>query len=232
MIRILYVLVLAVATVATALSAPPEVPLVIDAPKGEVTELKLKIAKGTEIGYSITGGPALFTEVISPNPDYRVFWLVNKSGGQLWVTWWTKGETAYSITEINKGVAPPPPKPVDPVVPDPVVPPVDPLKTFRVFIIFESGDTITPQQNGILTGGVVENWCLANCTGGKAGFRRRDKSISGEGDPSMNEFWKAVQPQITVTPCIAMERNGKIVIDNLSATPAAQVEALSKYRGK
>lgn len=120
----------------------------------------------------------------------------------------------------------PPPKPVDPKVE-----PVQPAKSLRVFLVFESEDSLTPAQRGVIYGKVVEDWLNANCTGGKAGWRRRDKDSPGEADPTMAALWSAVQPKVTATPCVAVERDGKVELIDLGANPAKMVEVLNSYKG-
>lgn len=133
--------------------------------------------------------------------------------------------------DTGTGPRPPPdPKPPEPKPPEPKPP--DTLTSFRVFLIMESADKLTAEQRGIVYGKVVEDWLNTNCTGGNAGWRRRDKDTTGENDKPMAPLWAAIQPQITTTPCIAIERNGKVDILPLDATPSAQVETLKKYRGK
>lgn len=123
--------------------------------------------------------------------------------------------------DAGQGPIPPPPKPVDPP---------KPTKSLRVFLIFESADTITAAQRAVLYGKVVEDWLTANCTGGTAGWRRRDKDSPGDADPTMAAMWAAVKPNVTVTPCIAVERDGKVDLINLEATPAKMVEVLNTYK--
>jgi hypothetical protein len=131
---------------------------------------------------------------------------------------------------VKSGKSPiPPPDPVDPVKPDE---PVDPLKTFRIIFINESSDQQRPEDRAIMTGKVVEDWMIANCTGGRAGFRRFDKDITADDDKPFAALWAAVKPVVTVVPCVAMERNGKVKIVNLEATPAKMIEVFEAYRGK
>lgn len=131
--------------------------------------------------------------------------------------------------EAGEGPRPPPGPGPDP---GPKPPDPQPVTSFRVFLIYESADNLTPEQRGIIYGKVVEDWLNANCTNGNKGWRRRDKDAPGENDPSMAPLWAAIKPKITSTPCIAVEVNGKVDIIPLDATPAAQVETLKKYRGK
>jgi hypothetical protein len=139
--------------------------------------------------------------------------------------------------DVVIGKAPqPPPVPPGPVPPIPPVPPdpkpPGPVTSFRVFLVFESADNLSASQRGVVYGKVVEDWLTANCTGGKNGWRRRDKDAPGEADATMAKLWDAVKPAITVTPCVAVERNGKVEIINVEANPAKMVEVLSTYKGK
>lgn len=106
-----------------------------------------------------------------------------------------------------------------------------PVTSFRVFLIYESGATYPQAAINVLYGGQVEEWLTANCTGGKSGWRRRDRSLGGENDPTFAAMWAAIQPKLTTHPCIAIEVNGKVEIIPLEPTQAAMVEKLKTYRG-
>lgn len=131
---------------------------------------------------------------------------------------------------ITQGEPPVPPGPTPPGPPTPG--PVDPLTSFRVIFVYESEMNLTTDQRGVIYGKATSDWLDANCTGGKAGWRRRDKDAPGENDPTMAAFWKAVQDAKPSTPCIAMERNGKVEIQNLTTPAAKQIEVLAAYKGK
>lgn len=121
--------------------------------------------------------------------------------------------------------------PQPPPGPDPQPPP-GPVVSFRVILGYESGQTMTAAQNSVLYGKVVEDYLTANCTGGKAGWRRRDKDSVGDADPTMAAMWNAVKPAITTVPFAAVEVNGKIEIIPIEPTPAAMVAKLKTYRGE
>lgn len=112
----------------------------------------------------------------------------------------------------------PPPKP-------------EPVTSFRVIFVYESGDLLTAQQNSVIYGKTVENYLNAKCTGGKAGWRRRDKDAPGENDLTMAALWAAVKPKITTTPCVVVAINDKADIIPLSSTPADQVAKFKEYLG-
>lgn len=131
------------------------------------------------------------------------------------------------IVRLLFQVGPAPPKPDEPK-------PIDPkpaVTSFRVFLIYESGATYSSAVNSVLYGSVVEEWLNANCTGGKAGWRRRDKDLSGDADPTMAAMWNAIKPNVTTIPCVGVEVNGKVELIPLEATPAAMVKKLESYKG-
>ena len=142
-------------------------------------------------------------------------WGVDKSGRPV--------KLATFQIAANLGPQPPPVDPNKPKPPEPKPPVV--VTSFRVILVYESADTLTAAQNSVLYGKEVENWLNANCTGGKAGWRRRDKDLSGENDPAIVAVWDAVKaefapPKNTKTPAVAIQVNDKIDIIPLAATPS------------
>lgn len=135
--------------------------------------------------------------------------------------------------DVNGGQGPiPPPKPVDPDKPKPVDPVV--VKSFRVIMVYESGDTLPAAANSVLYGKAVEDFLNANCTGGKTGWARRDKDATGEYDADRQAVWNAVKdefgpPKNTKTPALVIQVNDKITIEPFAATAAATVTLLKKY---
>lgn len=171
-----------------------------------------------------------------------------KSGG-IWKKHKTDKPTTYRFSAVGKGVANveffwaeggavktkkiaieclgarPPPTPPDPKPPEPV-------KSFRVIFVYESADLLTTAQKGVVFGLSVETWLNANCTDGKNGWRRRDKDATGGKDTEvMNALWAAVKPKVTVTPCVAVEVNGKVDLIPLESTPVLMVAKFNEYRG-
>lgn len=154
-----------------------------------------------------------------------------KEGSVTISAWGVSGTRAKKIAELTVQVGPrPPPKPDDPKPkPDePDVKPV-PVTSFRVFLVYESAQTMTQAQTNVLYGNVVEEYLNAKCTGGKAGWRRRDKDADGDADATMAALWKAVKPKLTTVPCVVIEVNGNAEIIPLEATPAAMVAKLDTY---
>lgn len=128
--------------------------------------------------------------------------------------------------DVDDGSGPQPP----PVPPEPKPP--EPVKSFRVVFVVESGALLTAAENSVVYGKAVEDYLTAACTGGRAGWNRLDKDNAGADlDPTMRALWQAVRPKVTATPCVAVAVNEQVDIIPLAATPAAMVETLKKYAG-
>lgn len=155
-----------------------------------------------------------------------------KQGNVTISAWGVADGRAKKIAELTIQVGPRPPPDVKPdPKPDPKPDdPKPPVTSFRVILGYESAATMTQPQVNVLYGSVVESWLNENCTGGKAGWRRRDKDAAGDADPTMAALWKAVQEKITAVPFAAVERNGQVEIIPLEATPDAMIAKLTKYR--
>ena len=137
-------------------------------------------------------------------------------------------EIVHGLIDAGYDDGPPPPKPPDPGPPEPSP---KPAGAVRVIMVFESEDTLTRGQRAVVYGKEVEDWMTTNCKEGKNGWRRRDKDSPGDADPTMAALWAAVKPKITRTPCVAVERDGKVELIDLGETPAKMVEILNKYKG-
>jgi len=136
-------------------------------------------------------------------------------------------DTGAEAVTIGAATPGPPPGPAPGPGPDP---PPGPLASFRVVLVYESGDSLTAAQRAVLYGRAVEDWLTANCTGGAAGWRRRDKDAPGELDPAFAPLWAAVKPKITTTPCLVIAQNDRVTIEPPPATPEAAVALLAKYK--
>lgn len=123
-----------------------------------------------------------------------------------WMVVGDKVETAKSekIAELVLSVDGAKEEKVEPK-PEPKPPAVT---SFRVILGYESGSTMTQAQTNILFGNVVEEYLNVACTGGKSGWRRRDKDADGNADPLMSQFWQAVQSASPAVPFCAIEVNG------------------------
>lgn len=140
----------------------------------------------------------------------------------------TEAEAKRVQFQVGQMPIPPPkpPKPDDPVVP---------VKSFRVIFVYESGDTYTAAQNGVLYGKAVQDYLTAKTTpeGGLAGWRRYDKDVTTANEqPIMAALWTAVKPKLTVIPCMVVEVNGKAEILALPANSTEALATLKKYGGQ
>lgn len=223
-------------------AAPPEVPPTLKVKPGQVIAITVKTDKKIGITRNFGATDGFFGELVSP-PGTRQFMfqapLPDEKGvytgkPQYVIGWWTEGELEGVSTTITIDVpAPLPPTPPVPPGPNPPVPPApDPLKSFRVIFIFESADNLTPAQRAVVYGKVTEDYLNANCTGGNKGFRRRERNAPSESDATFSALWEAIIKYPFTTPCVAIERNGKVEIVPLEANPVAMVETFKKYVGK
>lgn len=142
-----------------------------------------------------------------------------------------KARTLFKkVFVVGKMPQPPPePKPDDPEPKPPEPKPA--VESFRVIIGFESGVVVPPNVISVAHGKVVEEWLTANCTGGKAGWRRRDQNLGSENDPKMASLWNAVKDAKPTPPFFAVEVNGKVEVIPFEKTPEAMVAKLNTYRG-
>lgn len=136
---------------------------------------------------------------------------------------------AQIILRVN-GARPPPDPPKPPEPPVPPKPPA-PAKTFQIILVYESGDTLTAAKTSVLYGRAVEEYLTAHCTGGKAGWGRRDKDQDPAADTSpLKDLWAAVKPAVTSTPTVAIAVDSKVTLEPLPASTADMVKLLDKYR--
>jgi len=128
----------------------------------------------------------------------------------------------------------PTPKPPEPKPPEPTPQPV-PVTSFRVLFIVERMANLTPGQNAVVHGAVVERFLddRTTRTDNTRGWRRIDPHANTDGDtPTMNALWASVKPSITAVPCVAVEVNGKVEVIPLEETPAKMVAKLRSYLGE
>ena len=128
----------------------------------------------------------------------------------------------------------PTPKPPDPKPPEPTPQP-QPVTSFRVLFIVERMANLTPGQNAVVHGAVVERFLddRTTKTDGTRGWRRIDPHANTDGDtPTMNALWASVKPSITAVPCVAVEVNGKVEVIPLEETPAKMITKLRSYLGE
>ena len=109
-----------------------------------------------------------------------------------------------------------------------------PVTSFRVLFVVESAETLTAAQSGVIYGRAVSDYLTARTTpeGGKPGWRRLEKDDTAESEtPTIKALWASVRPQLTATPCVVIEVNGKATIDVLPATPEAAIKLFKQYAG-
>lgn len=227
-------------------AAPPDAPSTLAVAPGGIAEVVVKVPAGKEVGYKLVSPPGtsapLFRELKADAPGERVFWFSSQSGGNFSVVWWTKGETTGAVTAIAVGAAPPPGPPVPPgpgpKPPEPPPPAPLPVTSFRVALVFESGPdkVLPPKQSAAMFARSVEEYLDANCTGGRAGWRRRDRDVVAVGDDTaeFKAFWDKARPQSQAAPCVTFEVNGKVLpAEPLPADTAALLALLkSKKEGR
>lgn len=237
-----------------SVAAPPKVPDPIKVGVGEDYQVEITVEQGKKGAFApgFDTKYCLFFRGYSTDPTKMSFLVRPKVKGEFRVVFWTIGEEEFSTLVINKdegpptpvppnppGPTPPGPTPPGPTPPGPTPPPI-PVTSFRVFLVFESGATLTAGERAILYGNVVEDYLNSACTGGKDGWRRRDQNAPGESDPTMTAFWKTVQASAPKTPCIAIAVNDKVYLEPIDKpdgkggrvlmTPAEVVELLKKFR--
>jgi hypothetical protein len=150
------------------------------------------------------------------------------------------GEATVSAWGVAKGnpvklasfrvvanTAPQPPPDVEPKPPAPVA-----VSSFRVFLVYEAGATLTAEQYGVLYGVDVEKALVAACNIPNASaWRRLDKDANPATLPAgLKEAWTAAKPAITAVPCIAYQVNEKVTIEPLPPTSPDTTAQIAKYR--
>ena len=127
------------------------------------------------------------------------------------------------------------PKPVDPVVPVvPVEPEPEPVRSFRVIFVKESGSTLTAAQTAIPGAKAIREYLNAKTTveGNLPGWREYDPQQNTKNEqPTMAAMWAAVHPKIQVIPCLVVEVNGKVTVLNYPANAEAALKTLKQYGG-
>lgn len=132
---------------------------------------------------------------VPPLPIVQVQVFANGSGRANLTAWGVdaKGKAKKLVSiliEANRGPQPPPPVPPGPVPPGPVPPgptPPSPLPSdkLRVLTVYESADTLTAQQNGVMRSTIA--YGAINQAGGE--WKVLDKDIDVSAEPPT--FWRA-----------------------------------------
>ena len=233
---------------AIGFASPPEVPATLKVKPGQLVRVVVKADAG-KLGSAknFKDEEAFFGELVSP-PGQRQFVFQAPTDGkrvQFVISWWTAGELDGTTTTIEiEGVAPDPdPKPVPPKpVPPGPDPDTTPVTSFRAILVYESGQTLTAAQNGVLYG-VALQVALDTAIGGSAGtdpkfaWRRLDKDANPATLPvGLREMWTAAQKSIKESgsqlPVIAIQVNDTITIEPLPTTGQEAADLVKKYRRK
>lgn len=153
---------------------------------------------------------------------------VRLEGGKL------RTRTARLVVVIGDAPpAPPGPAPPGPKPPGPTPPP-EPVTSFRVLFVWESGTPLTAAQNSVVNGLATAKFLDAKTspTDGGRGWRLYDKDRPTANDTATwNALWAAVKPKVTAVPCVAVEVNGKVDIIPLGATTADMLATFNTYLG-
>lgn len=208
----------------------------VTSPDSFTVPVKLIELKPKEAVIGIRAGNTVPDRHESPDTPSVAVWAVN-TGTATVAAWGVRDGRAVKLAtfrvDANVGPRPPPKPDPDPPGPDPKP---TPAKSFRVIFAVESGATLTTAQSGIIYGAAVEEWLIKNCTGGKDGFRRRDKDNPTVTGKELNEIWMAAHPLVTTTPVAIVEKNTHIEIIPLEATPEKMIVVFQEYldgkRGK
>lgn len=124
----------------------------------------------------------------------------------------------------SEPIVPPDPKPPEPPQPQPV-------KSFRVIFVKESGQTLPAEQTAISNARTIRDYLGAKTTseGGLPGYREYDpqQNVSNE-QPTMKALWAAARSSVTTVPCIVVEVNGKA---SVIPYPKNTADALKVLKG-
>ena len=122
-----------------------------------------------------------------------------------------------------------PPGPVDPVVPTP-----QPVKSFRVIFVKESGQTLNADQTAIPGAKAIRDYLNAKTTveGNQPGWREYDpQQTTANEQPTMAALWEAVKPKLQAIPCMVIEVNGKVTVMPFPASVDEALTTLKKAGG-
>ena len=133
---------------------------------------------------------------------------------------------------IVLGKPTPTPTPVPPKPDDPLP---EPVKSFRVIFVKESGSTLPSEQTAITGSKAVRDYLSAKTTpdGSLSGWREYDpqQNTSNE-QPTLKSLWAAAKSSITAVPCIVVEVNGKVSILPYPKNTAEALKTLKDIGGQ
>lgn len=213
----------ALVSAAVLLAGPPEVPPELTVGAGKIKEVVVKPDAGKDFGFRLVGGNAAFREMKADDPAQRVFWLIPETDAPLSIVWWTVGEKASAVTEVNKGgkppvppgPTPPGPNPPGPNPPGPTPTPPAPINAdgLHVLVVFETAeaDKLTRDQLNTIFGQDFYDLLNAKCPLGPDGkkhtWRVFDKDTPTAGD---DPVWAdAMKRQRTELPWVIVSNPQK-----------------------
>lgn len=229
---------LALSLVAAAASGAEPIAKQNPVKAGGFATVTLKLEKGESAIFEISPDPV--EEITYETADLVTTHFSGLAPSYAVTAWVTNFETRKQykrklIVSFAQNPQPPPrpdvdPKPKPDVDPVPPPKPIDPVKSFRVVMVFESGKRLPAKQEAVATGAEVEKWLNANCTGGKAGWRTRDPNSPGDGDPAFAKLWDFI---VTSGPkknsFLAVERNDVVTFIDIT-DPATVLAEFAKIR--
>lgn len=130
----------------------------------------------------------------------------------------------------------PPPEPgpgPEPKPPDPKPP--EPVKSFRVIFVKESGSTLPPGQTSIPGAKVIREYLNAKTTkeNGVPDWREYDKDQNTANEYSgLKALWGAVKHKIETVPCLVVEVNGNATVMPYPSDVDAAMKILTDAGGK
>ena len=114
------------------------------------------------------------------------------------------------------------------------VPTPEPVKSFRVIFVKESGQTLSAGQSAIPGAKEIRDYLTAKTTqeGNQPGWREYDPQQQTTNEqPTMRALWEAVKPKLLPAPCMVIELNGKATVMPFPTSVAEAVETLKKSGG-
>jgi hypothetical protein len=160
--------------------------------------------------------------------DALIVW--GKAGGLTAVSaWGVIDGKAKQLLALSFIVGPAPPGPG----PDPQPP--QPVTSFRVIFVKESGQILNAQQSSIPGAKAIRDYLARKTTpeGGLQGWREYDPQVNVTNEqPNMKALWQAVQPKITTVPNVVIQTNGVAEIFPFPADTAACLALLESKGGK
>jgi len=132
----------------------------------------------------------------------------------------------------GEGPRPPPGPGPDPKPPEPKPP--EPVESFRVIFVKESGSTLNSEQTAIPGAKAIRDYLTSKTTpeGGLSGWREYDPQQSTTNEqPTMKALWEAAKPKLLPAPCMVIEVNGNATVMPFPATVTEALETLKKAGG-